>query len=532
MSTGSKRPTQEPPARAQAKAPKESPQTNRLSAFFALIAITVLAAALRMWRLGWATLSPDEFATYRFSSQSFSRLFSRDYLVETNPPTHYALQRLWFIFGDSRAAMRSLPLVLSLATIPIVYFLARRLAGRRAALIAAFLFATAPVHIALARNARVYSLQILAATSAVTALCWLLPHTLFREPGAASSDLTSQTESNSRTRRALLWIAYSFSLAVMLVAHNTSVLILPLIGLWIVTLWLFTKSISWSFVWRWAIATAPGSLLFAIWAPIVLNQASKILDDRWWVPPPDLHWIYSQMTGVYTYPIWGKPFMYLLAPFGLWALRRRRWSLAIVLLFLAGQPLLTYLFSLYRPIFTVNVLAWATVFFFICAGVAIANIKRAPMLFAVLAVTMFIQLFEVRLSYPSQRQSHDLAPLAASLAQRADTNDALVVAPPSALMNLQYLARHSPLPDQLLFMTYDDHRNQLEPWFGGEWIPRSQLPDRVANADRIWLLTEITPTIDLPEEQGFGAIRAEMANQFRLISNETTANHRLELYER
>ncbi len=74
---------------------------------------------------------------------------------------YFVLLKLWTVLGTSEAALRSLSVAASVATVPVVYVLARRLVGARAALLALVVLAVNVYFIRWSQDARVYTLLVL-----------------------------------------------------------------------------------------------------------------------------------------------------------------------------------------------------------------------------------------------------------------------------------------------------------------------------------------------------------------------------------
>ena len=82
--------------------------------------------------------------------------------VDGAPPLYYWLLHLWMsVFGDGDVAVRSLSGVASALTLPVVWLVADRLGGRRAAWAAAFVLAVNPFAIRYATESRMYALVAL-----------------------------------------------------------------------------------------------------------------------------------------------------------------------------------------------------------------------------------------------------------------------------------------------------------------------------------------------------------------------------------
>ena len=123
-------------------------------AWWLLLGVVVLGAALRAWRLGAQPLWADEGFSWVWAHLPQSAIWGDAAPFETHPPLFYSLQRLWLTFGDSEAAMRSLPALFGILTVPLVFWLGRLVGGTRVGLVAALLAATSPPLVAYSQEAR------------------------------------------------------------------------------------------------------------------------------------------------------------------------------------------------------------------------------------------------------------------------------------------------------------------------------------------------------------------------------------------
>jgi arylsulfatase A-like enzyme len=155
---------------------------ERLPVIPTLLVIVVLGGALRLYLLGSASLWYDEGASLflrRFADLQGSLL---DQSKTTEAPLMAIFARAWYgglgdwlglprISEASDFFIRLLPCLFSIAVIPMLFLLARRLTGNPlAALIAAFLFAISPYHIYYAQEFRIYSFFTLAGLFAFYAM--------------------------------------------------------------------------------------------------------------------------------------------------------------------------------------------------------------------------------------------------------------------------------------------------------------------------------------------------------------------------
>jgi uncharacterized membrane protein len=98
---------------------------------------------------GMLSLSPDYFS---------QRLISLLRMNDQIPPFYYVLLNLWMhLFGTSVAALRALPLLASVASVPMIYALGRALHSSRAGLYAAIIFALTPFQVAFGLYNRPYA---------------------------------------------------------------------------------------------------------------------------------------------------------------------------------------------------------------------------------------------------------------------------------------------------------------------------------------------------------------------------------------
>ena len=137
-----------------------------------------------------------------------------------HPPLYFLMARVWMQqFGSSLTASRSLPALLSLLSLPLMYALAQELfASNLAALLATALLALSPFDILFAQTARQYSLL----TAAVIGSSWLLLRAV-------------------RLRAWQNWACYSLAIAIGFYTHPFFGLTLIGHGVFIISYWLFVN---------------------------------------------------------------------------------------------------------------------------------------------------------------------------------------------------------------------------------------------------------------------------------------------------
>ncbi len=142
-----------------------------------LYAILLAAFALRVYRLDAQALWWDESLSVYRATRELGAVLANTILIQ-NVVTVDTLPQLYFVllnvlvraFGISEYALRFFSVAANVATIPLVYALARRWFSKSIALVAAWLTALSPFYIWYAQEARPYALVLFWSTLAVYAL--------------------------------------------------------------------------------------------------------------------------------------------------------------------------------------------------------------------------------------------------------------------------------------------------------------------------------------------------------------------------
>jgi len=144
---------------------------QRLTAVAAVLLITLAGVAIRTLGLDrplWA----DERATLRLVGFPVAELALRP--LDETPFLYYALHKLLLGGPTSPAHARILAFAAGVFAVPLIYFPARILAGRNAAIMAVALLAFWPLHVQYSQEARAHSLLFLVVLLSLTGfLCWL-----------------------------------------------------------------------------------------------------------------------------------------------------------------------------------------------------------------------------------------------------------------------------------------------------------------------------------------------------------------------
>jgi 4-amino-4-deoxy-L-arabinose transferase-like glycosyltransferase len=217
--------------------------------------ILVLAAALRLLYLGRYSYWMDESESVFFARLHWPAFISTLVHDEANMTFYYLLLRPWSLLGSSEVAVRSLSVIFSVATIPLLYLLAARMFGARVALIAALLVAVNEYHVAYAQEARSYSLVLFLLT--IASLSYI---------------------AGVERPRARSWI--TFTVASVLAVYSHFFAIFVLVAQWTSLIFLRPRDIPWKALL--ASALAIGLLLL----PLVAFAATADRGHINWIPKP------------------------------------------------------------------------------------------------------------------------------------------------------------------------------------------------------------------------------------------------------
>ena len=129
----------------------------------ALVAVLLLAAALRLYGLGFESLWLDEAISVKFANLGVSEIVEGS-KTDNNFPTYYLLLHYWVaIFGESEVAVRLPSALMGILAVYLVYAIGDRLFGRGTGVVAALLVSVSPYLVLYSQEARVYNLMALAA---------------------------------------------------------------------------------------------------------------------------------------------------------------------------------------------------------------------------------------------------------------------------------------------------------------------------------------------------------------------------------
>lgn len=386
------------------------------------LGLIALAALLRLFALDAESLWFDETYSVAFASTDLSWLsvLRAGGVPFAEKNVYNVFLHFWLALGQTDFMIRLPSALFGVATVGVVFAVARRLFGHRPALWAAALVAVSPFHIWYSQEARMYALAGLFAWLAV----W-----------AAMRGFSS--------RRRWPWLVYLMSAALALYTHSFTGFLLLALNLWIALTFLLDASRRRNLV-PWLAANLILVGLAVPWLVGMLQQR----DLGWWdwverkygAPGPgQLLRLASNFALGTVRPDWGWQEWIVLAPWGIavllglippaceggrswWHSGGERWTLAVML---AAIPALTvFAISQFVPMF---VLRYTFVFmpaFAVLAGRGLGLLRRPVVRWSVM-LPYFVGVALILLQVYFVPQKEDWRGAAAYLTQNAPPGAAI-----------------------------------------------------------------------------------------------------------
>ncbi|WP_392535996.1 glycosyltransferase family 39 protein [Nostoc sp. C117] len=402
------------------------------------------------------------------------------------------MQKLWLVFGQSEAALRSLSAIVGTINIPLLYGLGRVLGGHWLGLVASALLATSRINIQYSQEARGYALLTAAATLSIWGLAYLLtlPHkpTVLIGQGLINTlrrnSFSTQAYWNNLTSD-LAWIAYIIGVSIALYCHNTAVL-LPILANVVVLVWWATKGcFSKKFFLNWSVANVIWILIWSWWIPKIIQQTAVTLSD-FWIPYPTIQIFFTTLISLY-----GSEYYLLLisglAVLGILYWRHQPTKSGLTVTLSIGTILLGFLISFKRSIFITKIFLWTTIPFFVLVAAGILYFRKRSLIAISIAILIIIQLFFTSKYYKYSKKEpwNEVGFYVQSLVQPKDT---ILLFPSTIDSAFQYYF-HSPKREvtQYGLRRWSFNIPRLPSTKVTE-IKRSELLNIVQRFSRIWLV--------------------------------------------
>lgn len=454
------------------------------------LAILAIGAALRLYALGDEPFWLDEAHSANFTKLSLAELLSwSDPYDRGNPPGYILLLKAWVQLSRSDTWIRALSAVAGVLTLPVVYLVGLRLFSRRVALVATAFLALAGYHIRFSQEARTYALVAL-----VAGVVMLTVAQLITQPDGDHADRMRGSrpwvakQAGLGLRRPLTWTdlawpAYSVLAGGAFLLHATASALAVAANLTVAIWWLGRRPRPPRFARNWIIANLGVLLIWLIWIPGFLRQASGIA-SRWWIPEPTF---LSVMEGgadliapsfgwdlPWNGQTWGAAILVAIAMVLMWLGLRGRdvGAKALVWSFLLTLPVLELLAGIQRPLFLTRTLTWVMIPLALGLSLAVTRPKRLwPLTTAALLVVSLNGAIAYHATY--EKTAWDEA--TALVAAEASGDSLILVQPANTVVGFNH---------------YFDRTDVSANVYG---FP-SRLPDRtasgptVAEADRVEVL--------------------------------------------
>ncbi len=439
--------------------------------YVALAVILLVGAFLRLTALNRQSLWFDEADVVIRAQQPLREVMRTFIAPGENGPIYNLMLALWIqVAGISEIAVRLPSAVFGVLALPLIYLLARRIAGSTPALIATGLLAMSPYHIWYSQEAKMYTMVVALALASTWALVMAL-------------------ERNERW----WWIGYAAVTTLMFYTHVATILVLGAQFLYAVATWR-----NWPERQRsWAIAIAVLTLPYvpiAIWATRVISGGA----DTW-------HPAVTLSAALETFAIkfavdrydddirlWASILYAVLAVAGIAGLaywrRQERWWLLISLLVVV--PIIgLWLVSLQQSVFSDRYGIVALPFYLILVAAALGWLlrRRYAWALAVLAMVMLVSFAWAPIRDVNRTESaekEDWRSAYAWVADRHQPGDALVVMPGYLITTWDYHQQRDPRLQELHGFAMGS--------FTIDWFDESDMMhimyEEAEGSERIWLV--------------------------------------------
>ena len=445
-----------------------------------IIFITLIGGFLRILLLDSKGMWLDETFSLWLADQAVPDMLQWIVRIDQHPPLYYLLLHYWIVLsGDMPYYARLLSTLFGVGTIPIVYLIGKRMSGAVMGLTAAMFLALSPFNIYFAQQTRMYTLLTFNAAVAIYALVRLLtdPRSVrpigsqfrdalhaWRTLGPVEPDREPKGEFSYRdmTRNQsgwrawisrqrwlpiqtietdLAWVALIVFSAATLLTHNTAVLFLLAINIFVLGLILFQRiqkpasppAFQAPSLGNWVKAQIGIFLLWSPWLSAFIQQASRVYQE-FWVPKPTWDIVtqvlisfvngYRPRDPSQVKMIWIVSLVVLCL--GL-VHYRKNISRFLFLVALFAIPFLGELIvSIRRPIFLDRTLVWITIPMFLALAAGIAQLRFRFLIITAVLVLGANSLFSAGDYYRFWKTPEDWNTAARCVAGGVEKNDLIL----------------------------------------------------------------------------------------------------------
>ena len=378
-----------PPAAPVNERASDSPKqanAHRAVHWLTLLLLFAFGAVLRLANLSRKPFWSDECFSVEIAWLDWRNFLHVMWWREANMSLYYVMLSAWLHFGHNEFFIRSLSVLMAVATLPAIYWVARMLYDRRVALITCVLFAFNAYSVRYAQEARSYSLFVLLATlSSGFLIAWV------RQP-------------SRRTQ-----IGYILASILAVYAHFYALLLVA--AHWVVFRWLGSPGS------RTGESNRDGyAQLRRAWItiglavlPLLIFVAKTGAGPIRWVPRPGLHDVVEffehlaggrngALAGIYTVAC-----VAAVAPLRRHLLARNQawetWRCQFLLLWLLFPVLLTVVLSCARPVFLARYMIFCLPGLLVLVAAGLLRIRQSWLLAATLTGILLLSLQGVFFAY-------------------------------------------------------------------------------------------------------------------------------------
>ena len=191
--------------------------------------------AIGLYRIDYESLTIDEADVVAFAQEDWGTLLAKVTQPGENGPLYLLLLHGWIsLAGTSEFALRFLSLAFTIATLPLLYLLGRRLIGSSEALMACLLFTCSTYVLQYSQMIKMYTMVIfLAVLSGYLLLRGLEHSSEATSPEHVPSPSKGGGQGEGDARRAsnhtgtLTWIAYTIVTSAAMYTHVFGALLIP-----------------------------------------------------------------------------------------------------------------------------------------------------------------------------------------------------------------------------------------------------------------------------------------------------------------
>jgi mannosyltransferase len=441
--------------------------------------VLVLAATLGLLRAGELSLWRDEGFSVLLARASWGEFSHVVVETQANMALYYALLKVWLVFGDGEAVLRSLSALAAVGAVAATYGFAARLFGRTVGLVAALLLALNAFLVQYAQEARGYAL----ATFLVALAC------LFYVRGADGG-------------RARDWVAYAAAMSLAFYAHLFAAFVLLAHA---VTVALLPRRVRTSAA---VAVVAAGALA----APVVVVAVARDTGQINWISEPTLNTLVDVSRALAGGT---RPLLVVYAALGLLALVSAAradvvWKPVLVVSAAALPVAVPFALSFAKPMLVDRFAIVALPAIVTLVALGIVRLRRP--LFVAAALTAAVVASAVGVGkYFAHAEKEDFRAATAYVVDHARERDGIIFYRPTRRVPFEYYLRRHPgaLPDPLYptaswgeFDLVDDYRSERPSMPGlAEELSRRRtvwlfLGERLRTAARERTLAEIIALVE------------------------------------